>query len=193
MTSAYISPCVNDLVSEDADLVLVEFTLNDTERGSRALEDPVMYDAHLNSPPKTGVCWQLDDAEQPSRLRRALERILRKLQRLPKNPAIILIHYWAARMDHGYSGTAEEGINTLLKVKTNGTYLRMESAHAQLQSQVLYELQSLPLLVLAAELTTQSEHAVLSLDGHLDARRVARPSQQEFKLHRRLLQGAVGL
>lgn len=41
VTSAYISPCVQNLVPEDTDLVLVEFTFNDSERTkSREFEDP---------------------------------------------------------------------------------------------------------------------------------------------------------
>ena len=41
VTSAYISPCVQNLVPEDTDLVLIEFTFNDSERTkSREFEDP---------------------------------------------------------------------------------------------------------------------------------------------------------
>ena len=41
VTSAYISPCVQNLVPEDTDLVIVEFTFNDSERTkSREFEDP---------------------------------------------------------------------------------------------------------------------------------------------------------
>jgi len=39
ITSGFISPCVLELVPHDADLNLMEFTLNDSERDSHALED----------------------------------------------------------------------------------------------------------------------------------------------------------
>jgi len=41
-TSAFINPCVQDLVPQDADLIFLEFTFNDSERGTKNLEDPGM-------------------------------------------------------------------------------------------------------------------------------------------------------
>lgn len=41
VTSAYISPCVLNMVPENTDLVLMEFTFNDAERSlSLSLDDP---------------------------------------------------------------------------------------------------------------------------------------------------------
>ena len=49
--------------------------------------------------------------------RRALERMFRKLLRLPSQPAIVWLHYWSLRLHNGYSDSAEDGINILLKVR----------------------------------------------------------------------------
>ena len=40
VTSSYTAPCVLNLVSQDADIVLLEFTFNDSQRGNHKLEDP---------------------------------------------------------------------------------------------------------------------------------------------------------
>ena len=40
VTSSYTAPCVLSLVSQDADIVLIEFTFNDSQRGNHKLEDP---------------------------------------------------------------------------------------------------------------------------------------------------------
>lgn len=44
VTSAYVSPCVLSMVPEDTDLVLVEFTFNDSVRSvSHGLEENPTY------------------------------------------------------------------------------------------------------------------------------------------------------
>ena len=41
VTSAYISPCVLDMLPADVDLVFLEFTFNDAERSSSLnMDDP---------------------------------------------------------------------------------------------------------------------------------------------------------
>ena len=50
VTSAYISPCVLNMVHEETDLVILEFTFNDAERATTFdLDDPTRCD-HLPGP-----------------------------------------------------------------------------------------------------------------------------------------------
>ena len=39
-TSSYVSPCVLNLVPNDTDIVLLEFTFNDSERSEQKFDDP---------------------------------------------------------------------------------------------------------------------------------------------------------
>ena len=44
VTSAYISPCVLDMLPPDVDLVFLEFTFNDAERSSSlSMDDPTRW------------------------------------------------------------------------------------------------------------------------------------------------------
>ena len=51
--------------------------------------------------------------------RRGLERMLRKLLRMPGQPAIVYVHYWAGLMMRRFIDTAEDAIDIVLKVKTS--------------------------------------------------------------------------
>lgn len=57
VTSAYIAPCVLNMVPEDTDLVLMEFTFNDAERSSSlGLDDPTRFVACH--------CWSFEPSLQ---------------------------------------------------------------------------------------------------------------------------------
>lgn len=67
-TSAYMSGCVNLHVPADADIVVVEYTVNDDQLALPAMDNPV---------------------------RRPYERLLRKLLSMPTSPAVVLLHAYA--------------------------------------------------------------------------------------------------
>eukprot|EP00884_Botryococcus_braunii_P002068 jgi/Botrbrau1/11862/Bobra.0175s0022.3 len=72
-TSSYASLCVDDFVPTDADIVILEYALNDW--------DVVREKAS----------W-MDNYQ-----RRAYERLIRKILSRPNSPAILLAHWWAPR------------------------------------------------------------------------------------------------
>ena len=50
VTSAYISPCVLDMLPADVDIVFMEFTFNDAEQSSSLnMDDPTRYRSDLIS------------------------------------------------------------------------------------------------------------------------------------------------
>lgn len=51
--------------------------------------------------------------------RRGLERLLRKLMRMPGQPGIVYVHYWAGLMMRRFIDTAEDAIDIVLKVPGN--------------------------------------------------------------------------
>eukprot|EP00775_Hariotina_reticulata_P012114 gene12114-12253_t len=67
-TSQYMSGCINLHVPATADIVVVDYTVN----------DEVLVDINMNNPQ-----------------RRPLERLLRKLLAMPNNPAVLLLHSYA--------------------------------------------------------------------------------------------------
>ncbi|GLC71350.1 hypothetical protein PLESTF_001105900 [Pleodorina starrii] len=86
--SDYTSSCLNNHLIPDADLVFVEFAIND-------------------SPVST---WTLDGAAA----RRPFERLLRKLLRLPSKPAVVLVNMFAvAPAGNKYHHTAERDFGEL--------------------------------------------------------------------------------
>ena len=48
------------------------------------------------------------------RRRRGLERLLRKLMRMPGQPAVVYVHYWAGLMMRRFIDTAEDAIEAVV-------------------------------------------------------------------------------
>ncbi|PSC75343.1 hypothetical protein C2E20_1137 [Micractinium conductrix] len=71
-TSAIFAACTESILPQDTDLAVVEFTFNDAEAA-----------------PYTDAA------------RRGFERLLRSLARLPRRPAVIVLHHWAWHFAHG--------------------------------------------------------------------------------------------
>ncbi|KAI7846460.1 hypothetical protein COHA_000070 [Chlorella ohadii] len=93
-TSAIFTVCVNDMVQEDADLVVVEFSLNDDPGSSGKYKE--------------------------NALRLSMERLMRKLLALPNKPAVVVLnHYgWLVCRQPGsnlasYACSAENDFNVL--------------------------------------------------------------------------------
>ncbi|GFR51316.1 hypothetical protein Agub_g13681 [Astrephomene gubernaculifera] len=85
--SGYMSSCMHHHLPPEVDVVLVEYAVND-------------------SPAPSAMFWD------PSR--RAFERLLRKLQRLPSQPAVLLVNMFAYTAAHGkYWHSAERDFNEL--------------------------------------------------------------------------------
>ena len=119
INSGYVAPCVTELVPNDTDLVLLEFTFNDSERGSMALNDTTLQAALPPVAIMASTCSQLTEKFVWYVRRRGLERLLRKLMRMPAQPGLIYLHYWAGRhLKDNFTHTAEDAINTMLKVLT---------------------------------------------------------------------------
>ena len=119
INSGYIAPCVTELVPNDTDLVLLEFTFNDSERGSMALNDTTLQAALPPVAILASICSQITETLAWHVCRRGLERLLRKLMRMPAQPGLIYLHYWAGRhLKDNFTHTAEDAINTMLKVLT---------------------------------------------------------------------------
>ncbi|BDA48468.1 hypothetical protein COCOBI_12-1470 [Coccomyxa sp. Obi] len=98
-TSSYTSQCVNDFVPADADLILVEFSVNDWET-----VDPATFTWMDNS------------------LRRGFERLLRKLLRLKSTPAVLVLHWWAPlHFLSSYWNVAEDELDVI------ASYYRLQS------------------------------------------------------------------
>ncbi|BDA43799.1 hypothetical protein COCOBI_04-8160 [Coccomyxa sp. Obi] len=71
-TSVYVSPCALQMVPPEADFVLLEYTFNDAERA-----------------------YEGQSADDPTR--RGFERLVRKMLKLPKRPAVMYFHVWTPR------------------------------------------------------------------------------------------------
>ena len=52
---------------------------------------------------QAGICWEADETDEYCARRRGLERLLRKVLRMPSRPAVVYYHYWPPRwpMYHG--------------------------------------------------------------------------------------------
>ena len=60
VTSAYIAPCVLNMVPENTDLIIMEFTFNDAERSSSlGLDDPTR--SVLQPSPKHNMVGAVED------------------------------------------------------------------------------------------------------------------------------------
>ncbi|CAL5223929.1 g6531 [Coccomyxa viridis] len=98
-TSSYTSQCMHDFVPADADLVLVEFSVND---------------------------WEVVDAQNfawmDNSLRRGFERLIRKLLGMDSSPAVLLLHWWAPlHFKSSFWNVAEDELDTI------GSYYDLQS------------------------------------------------------------------
>eukprot|EP00884_Botryococcus_braunii_P008547 jgi/Botrbrau1/17694/Bobra.0166s0118.1 len=90
-TSSYASQCVSDFVPQDADLVFVEYSVNDWE----------VLNANRSRWMDNGI-------------RRGFERLMRKVLQLPHVPAIILLHWWSPLHFHSsYWNVAEDQLDVI--------------------------------------------------------------------------------
>ncbi|KAK9836351.1 hypothetical protein WJX81_007868 [Elliptochloris bilobata] len=97
-TSSYTGQCAHDFVPSDADLVLVEFSVNDWE-----VADP-------------SSAWMNNSQ------RRGFERLLRKLLRMKHQPALLVLHWWAPLHFKGsYWNVAEDELDVV------AAYYRLQS------------------------------------------------------------------
>ena len=80
-SSALFSICTQDLVPEDADLIVLEFAVNDE--------------------------WRLEGITGDGA--RAFEQLLRKLRSMPRRPALVMLAYWSWFYGQDFNGDGPVG------------------------------------------------------------------------------------
>jgi len=89
-SSSFAAQCLSSLVADDADFVFVEYTANDGYHGNKV--DPAALCAGNATAPRLDGMSRLDTP-----VNRGLERLIRKLLRLPGAPVVVLVQWCALR------------------------------------------------------------------------------------------------
>ncbi len=89
-SSSFAAQCLSSLVADDADFVFVEYTANDGYHGNKV--DPGALCAGNATAPRLDDMSRLDTP-----VNRGLERLIRKLLRLPGAPVVVLVQWCALR------------------------------------------------------------------------------------------------